>query len=557
MAKTESVLFKLGADVSGLTKGLAQGRAGLKDVENSANSLTNKLVGLAGVLGAGIGFAAASAEALRFADSVDHIAKQTHISTDAVQRLAFFASQTGNTLEQVTTAIGKMQENLVKAADGTEKQADAFAKLGINTETFFRLNPDEQLQQVAEGLAAIKNPADQAATAVAVLGKTGKDDIPLLLDMANKAGELNAQFERMGGPMSAETIAKLDGIGDAASTTGQSVRNFAGEILALASPAIIGAMQGITDFFAGLRHGIGGGERNAISDIDDQITDVEQRIARGPGFRQPAEAWVANKKALEEELAMLHAKQAAVMAANDAEAMAKFDASKRAAPQAEELQDIVVHEAAKREARLTGEQATQLAIIELDQAYHQQVEEAVRKHEENKTEIERGEAQKRYDFQQMTLDNQVSLVADKLIAMTAATAQHSRAMFEINKVASIAKATIDGYEAVQSSYKFGASIGGPVVGAAFAAVAVAATAANISAIAKTQFNGGGKGVSPNNATQAPIPVTQAGGGGGGGNGQTLRVEGLSGDQFFTAGTVRTLAGKLLEFQKDGGQVLLP
>jgi len=62
---------------------------------------------------------------------------------------------------------------------------------------------------------------------------------------------------------------------------------------------------------------------------------------------------------------------------------------------------------------------------------------------------------------------------------------NSKELMAIGKAAAIAQATIDGYAAVQGSYKVGAGIGGPVLGGVFAAAAGIATAANISKIAAT------------------------------------------------------------------------
>ena len=88
------------------------------------------------------------------------------------------------------------------------------------------------------------------------------------------------------------------------------------------------------------------------------------------------------------------------------------------------------------------------------------------------------------------------------LAQLATAGTQFRAMFELNKVVRTAEAVVDGYAAVQAAYKFGASWGGPVGGAAMAAISLAATAANVMAIQQAQF-GGGTG------------MNGAGGGGGG------------------------------------------
>lgn len=78
----------------------------------------------------------------------------------------------------------------------------------------------------------------------------------------------------------------------------------------------------------------------------------------------------------------------------------------------------------------------------------------------------------------------------------------SKKAFQVGKVAAIANATISGLESVVHSYKFGAKIGGPVVGAAFAATAAIATLAQIQQIKSQQFGGGGT-VSSGSGGSAP------------------------------------------------------
>ena len=106
---------------------------------------------------------------------------------------------------------------------------------------------------------------------------------------------------------------------------------------------------------------------------------------------------------------------------------------------------------------------------------------------------------------------QTRTMASGLEMMTAVGAQKHRELFEINKIAALSKATIAGIDAVQESYAFGAAWGGPVGGAAMAAIAFAATAGNLDAINSTQFGGGGPsaggGGVPSMATNPGVPVS--------------------------------------------------
>ena len=98
--------------------------------------------------------------------------------------------------------------------------------------------------------------------------------------------------------------------------------------------------------------------------------------------------------------------------------------------------------------------------------------------------------------------------------------QHSRKMFELNKAARLADAAIVIPSTVMDAYAAGAKIGGPVVGAAFGAAALASQLANLRQIQAATFGGGGGGgggggagggssfVPSSNEPQQQAPVTQ-------------------------------------------------
>jgi hypothetical protein len=103
--------------------------------------------------------------------------------------------------------------------------------------------------------------------------------------------------------------------------------------------------------------------------------------------------------------------------------------------------------------------------------------------------------------------------ASYLQNMTSEAARQNKTMFEINKAAAVANALINTREAVTSAYKFGARFGGPVTGAAMAAVALAAQMANVKAIASQSFGGGGDSGGGSSSSGGGSSSTGAGSGG--------------------------------------------
>jgi len=139
------------------------------------------------------------------------------------------------------------------------------------------------------------------------------------------------------------------------------------------------------------------------------------------------------------------------------------------------------------------------------------LDEIKRRGEERRFQISQAFGISLVQFEKQNAAQRASTLASGLMQMTAVGAAKNRELFEINKIASIANATISGIRAVQDSYAFGATWGGPVGGAIMAAIAVAATAANLAAINSTQFGGGGAsaggGGIPSLATSPGVPVS--------------------------------------------------
>lgn len=139
--------------------------------------------------------------------------------------------------------------------------------------------------------------------------------------------------------------------------------------------------------------------------------------------------------------------------------------------------------------------------------------------EEQRTEIEeklaRGRAQKLNAIESERYTAQIGIARSALGNLSTLMNSESRKAFRIGKIAAIANATIAGIEATIHSYKFGASIGGPVLGAAFAATAAAATAVQIQQLHAQQFGGGGTvsatgGGSPGNVYKPEQPTQPVG-----------------------------------------------
>jgi len=108
-------------------------------------------------------------------------------------------------------------------------------------------------------------------------------------------------------------------------------------------------------------------------------------------------------------------------------------------------------------------------------------------HERQLTEITVRNLKARDKFQLLSAKNQTKQVLGELVNLTAGVAQHNKALFNINKVAGIAQATINTYEGVSKTLS---AYPQPLAGI-LAATHLAAGLATVDAISSTSFGGGG------------------------------------------------------------------
>lgn len=230
---------------------------------------------------------------------------------------------------------------------------------------------------------------------------------------------------------------------------------------------------------------------------------------------------------------------------------AKIEAIRQA--NATEMELLMQKQAAEMEAL----QAFYAGKDELWQEFAELELETISRHEEEKTEIERraAEARKQQADEEARYKQQAMMKA--LSNLTTLMNSSNREMFEIGKVAALSQAAIDGYAAITGAYKVGAGIGGPALGAAYGAAAALATANQINSIRSQTFGGGGGGAVGGgsvtgsiNAQSEPVRTQSAQ------PSQTMMVSGISEGELFTGDRVRSIVGELLEYQRNGGTVIL-
>lgn len=156
------------AKIASETKGAT---GSLEEMKGIASSLAGAF-GIAFSVGAAVNFGRAIADN---ASNLVKLSAQTGLTIEEVQKLSYVASQNGNSLEQLTTAVGQLQDRLNDPA----AQA-ALKELRINFEQFKGSGVYQQIELIADGMGHLADKSRLVPLAKDLFGKTGVEDIATL-----------------------------------------------------------------------------------------------------------------------------------------------------------------------------------------------------------------------------------------------------------------------------------------------------------------------------------------------------------------------------------------
>jgi hypothetical protein len=188
-------------------------------------------------------------ELLQMGDDIVRVADRTGLLTSEVQKLSYIGGQSGNTLEELTSSIGQMQNRL---ASGDDSAIAALKRLNVNFDDLKAAAPYEQLEMIAEAVGKVQNPATQAQIAMDLFGKTGIAILPTL----------KAHFKELGDEapvMSDKTVRALDTAGDSlakfkafAMVWAAEAYNYLGKVFDRSVAAIYGYVGTLYESVAGI-----------------------------------------------------------------------------------------------------------------------------------------------------------------------------------------------------------------------------------------------------------------------------------------------------------------
>lgn len=245
-------------------------------VRKAAKAVGGALIrsGAVAIAGAAVGWAKAVSEVSSYGDAVGKMAKRTGFSTDAIQRLQFAAELSGASLGGVEKSIAKMSTSINEARKGTATYTHAFGQMKMSAEDFKNLSPEESFKKIMVGLSGLDDAGTRSAVAIQLLGKGGRQLLPMLEDGAAGFRKLTGAADEMGILMTPAQIQAAEDFKDAMLKAKSSVT-------AIVRQNVAGAMEPLTEIFEDMAtNGAFDSLGEGVKSISDEFVKASQEMAK-------------------------------------------------------------------------------------------------------------------------------------------------------------------------------------------------------------------------------------------------------------------------------------
>lgn len=225
---------KTASDV-GVLKTLSIGRAFIDGIQSVYSTFS--------------GFAQGAFQAV---ESTSNLSRELGISYSQLQELQIAASLAGVSTETLAKAFTKAQVAITKASQGGAEAVKALSAIGLSAADFQGLSSSEQFTLIATAINGITNPAQRAAAAVAIFGRSGAELLPVFRELGGNLATSQEFLAKFGGGLTQLDTERINQLGDQFQLAGTAIQIVGQKILAELAPALGEAVNQFINFAASL-----------------------------------------------------------------------------------------------------------------------------------------------------------------------------------------------------------------------------------------------------------------------------------------------------------------
>ena len=567
-------------------------------------------------LGITAAFAAAAAgiaygvkTAIDRADELSKLSQKIGVPIEQISSLAYAADLAGVPLEGLANGIKKLSVNLqdVASGDKTSGAARALAALGVSaTDATGKIRPtNDVLLQLSDKFAGLKDDAGKTALAVAIFGKQGSELIPLLNGGAAALAEMTERAQTLGIVIDSQTGKAAEEFNDRLTDVGYLMRGLFTQVSAELLPVINELTKAFADWVRGTDNAKPAakeiaqmfktiaesaitaygaindfairynnlftimvahvsGDKEALKKINEEI--AANAIDTSNALQKLNAIWTKTKNDMQGDNQPKGQKDFPILQSTQSITQAQKDLNKAIAdgvalvkqtesPWAKYGRQLNDLNAALQAGKISAAEfnVAQKKIFEDAKINYEGGAELVNKYRTPYEQMIETIRKLNDEYQRGAISALALGRAQEQAALGAATSYADMAgniagslsqVFKKNKGMAIAAGTID---AISAALKALAAYPPPYSYIA-AAATFAAGMARVAAIRSTNESGGGSGGGAASSSAAASGPTQAP--------QKLIVEGIDPNAVFSGVAVKNIANALIQYQKDGGQVII-
>ena len=605
MANEADILVRFGADVGPLKKGAKEASTSLDKVAGATKNLKAPVVMMVTTIAAaGLAFLAFSRHV---ADSATELKNQATVANTSItnfKNMAFAAKSVGveqDTLADILKDVNDKIGDFVQTGAGP--MVDFFEKIGpmvgVTADNFKDLSGDQALKLYVDSLNSANLSQSDMVFYMEAIASDATKLLPLYADQSAELERLSQKYSDVNDEL-ALTANQADALGDlkesfdllgvtAGNAGTQVISSFANplsDFLDTVSSIIPVVTNKFIDFFNVF---LDAESYSSIEHIDTQISNITETMKEmidyndkinNLGADYPMVSPAINQDfkdnlAIQQDLLDTFILQKNVLEEKRLQNVPTGGTGAGATGEGE-LGDVITSALEEFHALLLPPEET----LELKGQWIKTVEDMEKEHLTEMARLNKeyvdGRLSSGEDFSKTDLERQEEWAkASKAIDSAKHLEQRNAASqffggmadlmssgvkreFEIGKAAAIAQASIDGVSSAISSFKYGASIGGPVLGGLMAASSAVSTGMLINKLMSSSHNSG-SATTPALPTTDPIPDTPADPSSPSAprsQSQSLYIEGIDPGSMFSGEQVRNLIDKINEAGSDGKQVML-
>ena len=555
------------------------------DLRNKLNDSATQIVkwGAAAASAAAVGAVVLTKATAASAREIKNLSRLIGINTTEFQKMAAGAKTVGIEQDKLADIFKDVSDKVGDFIQTGAGPLDDFftniaPKVGVTADEFAKLSGPQALEKYVASLEAANVSQNEMTFFMEAIASDASLLTPLLKNNAEQFKALGNEAENTGAVLSQIEIEQLEALNREADKADLTFQSMANRISVELSPMLVAASKEMDNFIngaGGLEDVVGasmngiveavGFVGNAFRGVEITVKGLEvgvwgvsaAALALGANFSDSLEAaaTVANI-AFESVKGDLDELTSAPL---PSDSLKKWVAEAEAASvKVAELKVAAINTVdvpADEDPEILAARARFALLLEDQEAFELASSGKAAEYKD-------GELQTLAQFnaailslEQQQAMNRLSIAGDMFGNLSTLMSTENERLFEIGKIAAISGAVVNGYSAAVASYEKGAQVGGPVLGAAFAATSVLATGVQIANLSSTSFGskskpsavGGGTPSTPASAPQEAAPQEQR---------RTVSIESLDPSSLFTGQSLTNLATELVNFQNDGFQLVV-